>query len=114
MSLKVIFGIVQIVISIILIIAMVFGITLVRSSIKDNINLGYSRLPSDLKSGLNLNIIERVLTASSILVGLAGILFLLQGIINLKKDHSSTISEKSSTKENKKEIKTEENIPDEY
>ncbi|MFH1592633.1 MAG: hypothetical protein ABIB47_04680 [Candidatus Woesearchaeota archaeon] len=118
MSLKFIIGIIQIVLSLILIAGMVIGLTTIRSTVKEGIQAGSPRIPENLRSQIDLSTINKIVISSSVLFGVIGILFLLQGLINLKKETPKIEPPKTSS--NKKEIKpttqvdVKEDIPDEY
>ena len=86
MLFKQIVGVIQIIFSLMFIVAMVLGLTVVKTKIKEGVGAGGTRIPSDLQGSIDLSILVNVNTAVSVFFGVIGILFLLQGLVNLKKE----------------------------
>jgi len=122
MSFKLIVGIIQIVFSLSLIVGMVLGFTVINSSAKESIQAGIARMPQDVRTNIDLSLIEKMITGTSIFIGIIGFLFLLQGISNLIKEQPSLEKNVGEEKKVKKETKQEpsninlkkQEIPDEY
>ena len=92
MVFKQIVGIIQIIFSLVFLIGMVLGLTVVKSRINDNILAGADRIPAELAGSLDFTLLLTLSNWVSIFFGVLGVLFLLQGIINLKGEGSKQIS----------------------
>ena len=113
MGFKFIVGCFQIFFSVVIIAGTIAGLTIVRFNVIESIRVLSPRIAPALQNQINLSMIQSITTGTSILLGLLGILFFLQGIVNLKKD-MQVFNSKISTESNDNKVNTGENIPDEY
>jgi len=109
MVFKLIVGIIQIVISLLFICGAIASFIFVRPMITEAIQASSARVPLELRQSIDLSLIDRFVIVLSILIGLVGLIFLLQGLVNLKKDHNVQIG-----LDKKESYNVKEEIPNEY
>mgnify|MGYP001612611684 CR=1 FL=1 len=109
MVLKLIVGIIQIVISLVFIGGAVASFFFVQPLVTEAIQAGSARVPLELQQRIDLSLIDRFVIVLNILIGLSGLLFLLLGLVNIKKDHNVQIQ-----LDKKEQFNAKEEIPNEY